>query len=66
MAYCNGACILEGEKRILKGGLRQHNNTMNIIDFLVHPWPPFITFLQGKVQLVLSVSKGPFRAPFGP
>ena len=31
MAYCNDARILLGEKRILKGELRQHNNTLNIL-----------------------------------
>ena len=31
MAYCNDAWILQGEKRILKGELRQYNNTMKIL-----------------------------------
>jgi hypothetical protein len=31
MAYCNDARMILGEKRILKGELRQHNNTMKIL-----------------------------------
>jgi hypothetical protein len=31
MAYWNDARMLLGEKRILKGELRQHNNTMKIL-----------------------------------
>jgi hypothetical protein len=31
MAYCNDARMLLGEKRIIKGELRQHNNTMKIL-----------------------------------
>jgi hypothetical protein len=31
MAYWNVARMLQGEKRILKGGLRQHKNTMKIL-----------------------------------
>ena len=31
MTYCNGVIIILGENRILKGELRQHNNTMKIL-----------------------------------
>ena len=31
MAYCNDAWRLQREKRILKGELLQHNNTMKIL-----------------------------------
>jgi hypothetical protein len=42
MAKLNGACMILMRKEDPPKEYKQHNNTNEFLEKIVHPWPPFI------------------------